>query len=111
MSSVFVNDTASTEIYTLSLHDALPISRTVSLRLACGRSGERRTCSKIIFSFSGGSGRGSPVGIGVPWAGWDQAGASEPNAISPTITSGRVDRMIFLLTVEAKLARQRRSEA
>src|SRR3712207_8363003 len=27
-SSVFFNDTATTEIYTLSLHDALPISRT-----------------------------------------------------------------------------------
>src|SRR5258708_38251000 len=34
----FFNDTATTEIYTLSLHDALPISR--------GRSGqfERRLC-------------------------------------------------------------------
>src|SRR3712207_9413207 len=26
--SIFFNDTATTEIYTLSLHDALPISRT-----------------------------------------------------------------------------------
>src|SRR2546430_16438359 len=26
----FFNDTATTEIYTLSLHDALPISRTIS---------------------------------------------------------------------------------
>src|SRR2546422_11140221 len=29
----FFNDTATTEIYTLSLHDALPISRGPSLRL------------------------------------------------------------------------------
>src|SRR5260370_317410 len=28
----FFNDTATTEIYTLSLHDALPISETVTLR-------------------------------------------------------------------------------
>src|SRR2546425_6904175 len=28
----FFNDTATTEIYTLSLHDALPISRSVSVR-------------------------------------------------------------------------------
>src|SRR3984885_16324137 len=28
----FFNDTATTEIYTLSLHDALPISRTASSR-------------------------------------------------------------------------------
>src|SRR5690349_24535970 len=32
----FFNDTATTEIYTLSLHDALPISRTCS---RAGRSG------------------------------------------------------------------------
>src|SRR5256885_9562809 len=33
----FFNDTATTEIYTLSLHDALPISR-VSFRILCCRS-------------------------------------------------------------------------
>src|SRR3712207_7141853 len=36
----FVNDTATTEIYTLSLHDALPIFRDVATRfadLACRR--------------------------------------------------------------------------
>src|SRR5438034_11669914 len=30
----FFNDTATTEIYTLSLHDALPISRTTAARSA-----------------------------------------------------------------------------
>src|SRR5260370_41111118 len=29
----FFNDTATTEIYTLSLHDALPISRIISLHV------------------------------------------------------------------------------
>src|SRR5256886_17002467 len=39
----FFNDTATTEIYTLSLHDALPISlispylKAEALRLRCGR--------------------------------------------------------------------------
>src|SRR5690242_21579121 len=34
----FFNDTATTEIYTLSLHDALPISRVVGApRLGAGR--------------------------------------------------------------------------
>src|SRR3712207_7894193 len=33
----FFNDTATTEIYTLSLHDALPISGFNSLQLACER--------------------------------------------------------------------------
>src|SRR5262245_63104894 len=33
---VFFNDTATTEIYTLSLHDALPISREERMRVGCG---------------------------------------------------------------------------
>src|SRR5687768_18278779 len=33
----FFNDTATTEIYTLSLHDALPISTAIR-RASCGRS-------------------------------------------------------------------------
>src|SRR4249920_3369789 len=49
----FFNDTATTEIYTLSLHDALPISRTTSPTLwpprrspaptACGRPDRKST--------------------------------------------------------------------
>src|SRR5215216_8166854 len=39
----FFNDTATTEIYTLSLHDALPISRTVGREQALHhRPGHRR---------------------------------------------------------------------
>src|SRR2546426_8244229 len=34
----FFNDTATTEIYTLSLHDALPISRARKAILLCGCS-------------------------------------------------------------------------
>src|ERR1041385_7695139 len=44
---VFFNDTATTEIYTLSLHDALPISRTsASARRAGGtcRAARTRCC-------------------------------------------------------------------
>src|SRR2546429_9890322 len=45
----FFNDTATTEIYTLSLHDALPISsRTTATRrgtTACGRSSSRFSAS------------------------------------------------------------------
>src|SRR3712207_9173337 len=36
----FFNDTATTEIYTLSLHDALPISRDI---LVCEQEGDRIT--------------------------------------------------------------------
>src|SRR4029077_21297414 len=46
--SRFFNDTATTEIYTLSLHDALPISRPTSIcsfqQMALHRS--RRICSR-----------------------------------------------------------------
>src|SRR5215475_15556800 len=40
----FFNDTATTEIYTLSLHDALPISprRWRAWRRRCGRAWRRR---------------------------------------------------------------------
>src|SRR5258708_749757 len=34
----FFNDTATTEIYTLSLHDALPSGRCDEDRLVCGRT-------------------------------------------------------------------------
>src|SRR3712207_9272625 len=37
----FFNDTATTEIYTLSLHDALPISPAGALRQALRRAGRR----------------------------------------------------------------------
>src|SRR6185436_11467783 len=38
----FFNDTATTEIYTLSLHDALPIGANVNGRLAVSTSVEAR---------------------------------------------------------------------
>src|SRR5258707_15864394 len=38
----FFNDTATTEIYTLSLHDALPISRLFADDRDCGGSWRRR---------------------------------------------------------------------
>src|SRR5216683_7762112 len=38
MSSFFFNDTATTEIYTLSLHDALPISRANAARRSGNKS-------------------------------------------------------------------------
>src|SRR3712207_9483565 len=36
----FFNDTATTEIYTLSLHDALPISACALVLAACGKKEE-----------------------------------------------------------------------
>src|SRR3712207_9567249 len=43
---IFFNDTATTEIYTLSLHDALPISTTRT----SGRSSAPPTTSTIMLS-------------------------------------------------------------
>src|SRR5438477_9636189 len=39
----FFNDTATTEIYTLSLHDALPISRSSRARIASNAAGQQRS--------------------------------------------------------------------
>src|SRR2546422_11180006 len=42
ISFFFFNDTATTEIYTLSLHDALPICALAHRRAGCDRRGCRR---------------------------------------------------------------------
>src|SRR3712207_9400067 len=52
----FFNDTATTEIYTLSLHDALPIS------VACPRRGGDRRRAALPGRRSGGSGGGAGRG-------------------------------------------------
>src|SRR3712207_8737321 len=47
----FFNDTATTEIYTLSLHDALPIS-TMKKAPICSRAWAHGPCVTLIFPFS-----------------------------------------------------------
>src|SRR2546425_6509179 len=54
----FFNDTATTEIYTLSLHDALPISRTSSTS-ACWSSTTATSRSTACWAWT--SNRGSPA--------------------------------------------------
>src|SRR3989442_13970633 len=44
----FFNDTATTEIYTLSLHDALPISRTATARSKRFPSTRGRTARRLL---------------------------------------------------------------
>src|SRR6266513_5817063 len=46
----FFNDTATTEIYTLSLHDALPISNSSTRK--SGSISRQKTCSRSPFSTS-----------------------------------------------------------
>src|SRR3712207_8268360 len=52
----FFNDTATTEIYTLSLHDALPISTPLALAMRIGFFAEILTLVNVRFS-TGDSGR------------------------------------------------------
>src|SRR3712207_8294849 len=54
MSFFFFNDTATTEIYTLSLHDALPISAARPL--------PNSSASRFLFCFLSGTGRKSGFG-------------------------------------------------
>src|SRR3712207_8161121 len=57
--SIFFNDTATTEIYTLSLHDALPILTTMR-RIV--RRGDGRTSEDGLYrSQEGVSGGGQPL--------------------------------------------------
>src|SRR5688572_32713581 len=42
----FFNDPATTEIYTLSLHDALPISTSISTRLSCAAKAQADACAQ-----------------------------------------------------------------
>src|SRR2546430_10268663 len=51
----FFNDTATTEIYTLSLHDALPISCCGPATICCRVSGSTAACSACSRRNSGGS--------------------------------------------------------
>src|SRR2546430_12322302 len=48
----FFNDTATTEIYTLSLHDALPISARVSSRRKCNEELDWLPCASARRSRS-----------------------------------------------------------
>src|SRR3712207_9357711 len=63
----FFNDTATTEIYTLSLHDALPISWRASCRRAREAGGRGRRWAPR---------RPSPRGSACAWACW-RSGRSE----------------------------------
>src|SRR2546422_8645249 len=46
----FFNDTATTEIYTLSLHDALPISPVLRLHARCRDGGARRGDHRLLHA-------------------------------------------------------------
>src|SRR5258708_32895993 len=46
----FFNDTATTEIYTLSLHDALPICQYVFMNAAIGNTALRVSIAAIVKS-------------------------------------------------------------
>src|SRR3712207_9346844 len=58
----FFNDTATTEIYTLSLHDALPICLASAIRLATNptSSGPGAGRGTVVIPLSGGTGTLSP---------------------------------------------------
>src|SRR3712207_8644622 len=55
----FFNDTATTEIYTLSLHDALPIL-TIKLGIALAETGQLTRVDALLRDRLDTEGRGSP---------------------------------------------------
>src|SRR3712207_7737126 len=64
MAIFFFNDTATTEIYTLSLHDALPISAWV-LPVELARSGAVATAVALLSGSTGARDRGSAARLGL----------------------------------------------
>src|SRR2546427_10401011 len=72
MSFFFFNDTATTEIYTLSLHDALPIYHP---RAAVGERGDEedvreaaQAADRRLSSRAASASRGRACGASPPWA-------------------------------------------
>src|SRR2546422_6829960 len=62
--SFFFNDTATTEIYTLSLHDALPISGGASLTIAQGNfTGAGLSISGLTFPLTLAAGQSSTLSV------------------------------------------------
>src|SRR2546422_3847468 len=85
LSIFFFNDTATTEIYTLSLHDALPISRLLAPRRRALRAAHRNggVLSRVLAR------------AGRPFAGkgrstWHRASGAEPPAGEQRAPRGRL---------------------
>src|SRR5215213_10260151 len=75
----FFNDTATTEIYTLSLHDALPISGEVFWSISNGVSKPFFAGLLALFAREAGAGRERIIVLGLDSAGWH----TEPNLAVP----------------------------
>src|SRR3712207_7281913 len=88
----FFNDTATTEIYTLSLHDALPISAGAGLVLPWWQTGRR-------WGSPGGS---DPGGGGVE--GWSASGGRAPDRKSTRLNSSHanISYAVFCLKKKSK---------
>src|SRR2546430_6049484 len=86
----FFNDTATTEIYTLSLHDALPISTWPSSPWRSGSSAPGRSCGHRV------SGRSSPLPVAPPGAGCTgRVGRSEEHTSELQSQSNLVCRLLL----------------
>src|SRR5207253_9815121 len=84
--SFFLHDPPTTEIYTLSLHDALPILRLVAPATGVtGAAGVRRPAwSRCGFSSTAGSKEWGFAGsCGARPTGWDSAGSCATSAMVP----------------------------
>src|SRR3712207_7805877 len=66
---VFFNDTATTEIYTLSLHDALPISRSARASTASAAGGAAGTGTGTDTDTGGGGGAATARFVSVLFGG------------------------------------------
>src|SRR6266403_5663161 len=81
----FFNDTATTEIYTLSLHDALPISLAAWITVSMSALSKFSTMKRPLGGVTGAAGTG---GGGVAGGRATGGGSGRPGWRGPTETGG-----------------------
>src|SRR3712207_8027636 len=94
----FFNDTATTEIYTLSLHDALPISQRTRRRPADPPGGRSRRSAARSSS----SGRGPSTGARCP-PGWPRCASARRRSEEHTSELQSRQYLVCRLLLEKKI--------
>src|SRR2546430_9065186 len=84
----FFNDTATTEIYTLSLHDALPICFSAKL------SALRAICASLLLW--------SVAERSTTWSGWNAAAAEDRKSTRLNSSHSQISYAVFCLKKKKK---------
>src|SRR3712207_8555428 len=94
----FCNDTAGTEIYTLSLHDALPIWPDTDVRAACDALGSSVEVIRLVNAF-----------VNAVNAGGDSTGKERRDRKSTRLNSSHANVSYAVFRLKKKTRRTRRT--